>query len=154
MKIYIENFNLTILNEIEKAFHDVLVNSDAIIDVYTNEGIFNIEGNNSFILDPQDKEVKIIKNYFDNYNLIIDYSYFKKTKINSIYGNKHITKKIIRNYYKLNKHSKISLVIDIEENIDNNELIPNDIYFQCNEDININELFIKQEIIEFLSALN
>ena len=33
-------------------------------------------------------------------------------------------------------------------------MIENDIYFELNKEIDINEIFIKKEIIEFLSLLN
>jgi hypothetical protein len=36
----------------------------------------------------------------------------------------------------------------------NNKFIPNDIYFEIDKDIDINEFLIKKEIIEFLSVLN
>jgi hypothetical protein len=34
------------------------------------------------------------------------------------------------------------------------KFIPNDIYFETEKDVDINDLFIKKEIIEFLSVLN
>lgn len=156
MKIYIENFNLNVLDEIEKIFKPHLVKSTALMRVYTDEGIYDIDNDNNkiFLLEPHDSKIEIIKGYFDNYNLIIDYSYFNKNIVNSIYGHKHISKKINSKYYKLASTSKIYLVIESQENIDTKELFHTDIYFECDENINLKDLFVKQEIIEFLSALN
>ena len=42
----------------------------------------------------------------------------------------------------------------IEYLLNNNKLTPHDIYFESNKDIDMNNLFVKNEIIEFLSLLN
>jgi hypothetical protein len=154
MKIYIENFNLNIINDIEKNIKNNLIKSKSFINVYTNEGIFIINEKEIYILESIDKEVKIIKNYYDNFNLIIDNSYFNKSLVESIYGNIHINKSITKNYYKFNQLSKLTLVIENENNVNNLLAKPIDIYFKCDENININDIYIKQEIIEFLYALN
>jgi hypothetical protein len=70
-----------------------------------------------------------------------------------VYGNEHLHKKIKKNIYKLNPKSKIYFIIESSSNSDN-KFVSTDVYFECNELVDINELFIKQEIIEFLSLLN
>ena len=58
--------------------------------------------------------------------------------------------KIKKDYYKINKKTDIQMIVEYN----NNKLVPNDIYFEIDKNNDINELFIKNEIIEFLSLLN
>ena len=154
MKIYINNLNLNILKDIQEALVKEVVNSEYYIQLYTNEGIFNIEKNYVYYLEPFDNDVKIYEKYFKDFTIIVDSSYFKKTITSSINGNKHLSINIKKDYYKLNKGSKIQLVIENHEDISSGHYIPSDIYFEFHENIDINEIFIKQDIIEFLSLLN
>jgi len=154
MKIYINNLNLNVLKDIQEILENQLVNSENYIQLYTNEGIFRIEQNNIYSLEPIDTDVKIYEKYFNDFTLIVDLSYFKKTSTTSIYGNKHLYTSIKRDFYKLNKQSKLQLVIENHENIIPGDYIPSDIYFEFDGTNDINELFIKHDIIEFLSPLN
>jgi hypothetical protein len=155
MKLYINNFNLNILKDIQKSLEDKLVLCENFIEIFTDEGIYCVEKNNIYILEPIDGEIKIF-NYFgdvNNFTLISDSSYFKKTIVPSVYGNHNVSLNIKKYIYKLNKNSKLQLIIlFIETN--NDKFIPSDIYFKINENTNINELSIKEEINEFLSLLN
>jgi len=142
MKVYINNFNLEILHDISNVFKDNLVDTKNYIELYTNEGIYNIEN----------KDIKIYEKYYNNFTLITDPSYFNKKNITSIHGETHLSLKRKKNYYKMNNNSDIYLVIKYYYK--SNNFIPNDIYFKINRDIDINDIFIKKEIIEFLSVLN
>ena len=94
-----------------------------------------------------------------------DYSYFEKRDVNCIYGTKRSQQKITKYIYRLNSdnthstaNSKIHFIIEIADIISYNLGIIDsgqrkDCYFESNENIDINELFVKQEIIEFLSVL-
>lgn len=154
MKIYINNFNLNNLPNIQKSLDDMLTETQIYTELYTNESIYQIDSKNIFLLEPKDEVIDVYKNYFNNITLIVDNSYFKKSIENSVHGNEHHHKKIKKNIYKLNPKSKICFIIESTNNLDNNKFIPNDLYFECNELVDIKELFIKQEIIEFLSLLN
>lgn len=154
MKIYINNLNLNILKDIQEALVKELINSEYYIQLYTNEGIFNIEKNNVYYLEPFDNDIKIYEKYFKDFTIIVDSSYFKKTITSSINGNKHLSINIKKDYYKLNKGSKVQLVIENQQDISSGHYTPSDIYFEFHENIDINEIFIKQDIIEFLSLLN
>lgn len=153
MKIYINNLNLTLINDIQKILDEYLVKTEKYIEVYTNEGIYQIDNENTFILIPNDGEIKILNDVYKNFTLIADYSYFEKKKYNSLIGDKIIHRKIVKNIYKLEKATNISLVIEKIE-LENCKLINYDIYFEFNGVFDIKEIFIKQEIIEFLSLLN
>jgi hypothetical protein len=153
MRIYINNLNLTILTKIQNSLNDLLIKMETYIELYTNESIYQIDNKRIYILEPKDGEISVYKNYFNDITLVVDNSYFKKSIENSVYGNEHLHKKIKRNIYKLNAKSKICFVIELAENLDN-LFVPNDVYFECDELIDIKEIFIKQELIEFLSLLN
>ena len=76
------------LDEIEKIFKPHLVKSNTLMRVYTDEGIYDIDNDNNtiLILEPHDSKIEIIKGYFDNFNLIIDSSYFNKNIVNNSDG--------------------------------------------------------------------
>lgn len=148
MKIYINHFNLQIVNEIQELFIKQLVNTATYIQLFTNESMYQIENNNIYCLEPIDKDIKMYENYYDELTLIVDSSYFKKTLVSSIYGNKHCHTIIVKNVYQLDKNSKIKMVI---ENWEGSANIKSDIYFESDTDVDINDQFIKKEISEFLS---
>ena len=152
MKIYINNFNLDILNDIADLFKDQLINTEKYIKLFTDSGIYRIDKKKINTLEQVDKDVKIYDNYYNKFSLIVDYSYFNKEQVNSILGETHISLQIIKQYYKINKNSDLQLVITYLNY--NNKPTANDIYFEINKEVNINDVQIKNEIIEFLSLLN
>jgi hypothetical protein len=154
MKIYINNFNLNNIYNIQKSLTDILVDTQNYTELYTNESIYYIDFKNIFSLEAKDGEISVYNNYFNNISLIVDNSYFKKKPETSINGNVHLHKKIKKNTYKLNAKSNLSFVIEMVDNLYNNIYVPNDVYFEYYKTFDIKELFIKQELIEFLSLLN
>lgn len=152
MKIYINNLNLDIINDLSDIFKEQIFNSETYIKLYTNEGIYRIEDKKIYLLDSCDKNIEILKNYYNNFTLIVDTSFFHEHICSSIHGDNHLSFQTKKNCYKINPSSEIQLVI--EYILNNGKFVPNDIYIESQKDININELFIKKEIIEFLSVLN
>ena len=152
MKIYIDKLNLDILNDIAELFKEYLVQTNNYISLFTNENIYHIENKQSFVLDVVDNKIETFENYFNGFTLITDASYFNKTPINSILGHTHLSFNIKEYRFKLDIKSSLELVIKF--NLMNKISIPNDIYFEINKDVDVNETFIKNEIIEFLSVLN
>ena len=51
MRIYINNFNLDILNDISELFKEHMTNSDIYIELYTNDGIYHIEEKKIYFLE-------------------------------------------------------------------------------------------------------
>lgn len=139
---------------IQKLLSDILVETHKYSEIYTNESIYHVDNKNIFLLEPKDGDIRIYEKIYDNITLIVDNSYFIRHLETSLNGNKHLQIKITKYVYKLNPQSKISLVIIIAETSDVDSFISNDIYFECENIIDIKELFNKQEIIEFLSLLN
>jgi len=152
MRIYINNFNLDILNDISEVFKEYMTHSETYIELYTSEGIYYIEEKNIYFLDTCDKDIKMFENYYNNFTLIVDPSFFQKQTCSSIHGDTHLALQTIKKIYKINPSSEIQMVIKHISN--EGKFIPNDIYFETEKDININDLFIKKEINEFLSVLN
>lgn len=152
MKIYINNFNLDILNDIAEIFKEYMINSETYITLYSNEGIYRIEDKKVYLLETCDKDIKLFNNYYKNFTLIIDPSFFNKNVCSGIHGDTHLSFQIKKQYYKINPSSEIQLVVKFILN--NNKLLSNDIYFESNKDIDINNQFVKNELIEFLSLLN
>jgi hypothetical protein len=152
MKIYINNFNLDILNDIANLFKENLFDTKTYIQLYTNENIYAIDNKNIYVLDIIDKDIKQYEKFYKNFTLIVDPSYSNKQQVNSIHGETHLSFETKKNYYKFNNNSNINLVIKF--NIVDSKLLPVDIYFKIDKDIDINDIFIKKELIEFLSVLN
>jgi hypothetical protein len=147
MKIYINNFNLNIATEIQNLLINQLVHTEKYIQVYTNECVYQVEQKNIFKLEPVDKDIIVYENYFDEFTLIVDPSYFDKKPISNINGIKHFHTVVTKNYYKFDNNSKLKFVI---ENLENSTNIKNDVYFEIDEDIALDDLFIKKDISEFL----
>ena len=152
MKIYINNLNLNILNELSNNFKNLLIDTKQYIILYTEEGIYEINNKLIYRLEQIDRDIKQYENFYNEFTLIIDPSFFNKHIETSIIGTKHISNQIVKYIYKLNKKSDLNLII--EYYLHDSKMIENDIYFELNKEIDINEIFIKKEIIEFLSLLN
>jgi hypothetical protein len=152
MKIYINNFNLDILNNISDLFRDKLAYSETYINVLTDESMYIINNKDICLLNSIDKDIITYQNYYKDFTLIVDKSFFNKDKVLSVIGETNLSFQIKKDYYKMNKNSNIQMII--EYYFVNNKFIPYDIYFEIDKDIDINEFLVKKEIIEFLSVLN
>ncbi|MFY7729313.1 MAG: hypothetical protein ACOVRN_07345 [Flavobacterium sp.] len=82
--------------------------------------------------------------------MIVDRSYFRETSQESIHGDTHYALQIDHYIHKLSKHGRVELVIEYTQR----DVEPHDLYFHVPESTNLNDLFIKQELSEFLSMLN
>ena len=152
MKIYINNLNLNILNELSNNFKNLLIDTKQYIILYTEEGIYEINNKLIYHLEQIDRDIKKYENFYNEFTLIVDPSFFNKHIETSIIGTKHISNQIVKYIYKLNKKSDLNLIIEYNSN--DSKMIENDIYFELNKEIDIDEIFIKKELIEFLSLLN
>ena len=113
-------------------------------DIYSSDGIFRIQNDNIYQLIPQDKPIE--KTIYNNTEFIIDKSYFSFR--NEIYCIPiiHLEFNIEYIEFKLNNKSKISLIIEKNNNI----II--DTYFYTKENILHN--YFKDDILIILSLLN
>ena len=162
MKIYINHLNLDALPEVLKSLTNNYINSETYIQIYSSDGIYEINNMSSKKLTPIDNDIQILENYHENYTLLVDPSYYSVEEVFQI-NNEHISRKMKRCFFELNKNSKIKLVIEGEVLDDkhfykriSNEygIAPNDIYFELPEKTNITDALVKNELIVFLSCLN
>ena len=162
MKIYINHLNLDALPELLKTLNNNYINSETYIQIYSNDGIYEINNTCSKKLMPIDNDIQILENYHENFTLLVDPSCYGVEEVFQI-NNDHISRKMKRCFFEFNKNSKIKLVIEGEVLDDkhfykriSNEygIAPNDIYFELPEKTNITDALVKKELIVFLSCLN
>jgi len=162
MKLYINNLNLDILPNIMKAFEEFSFKTETYIQVYSNDGMYKIDNSNITKFINNDIDIKIIEKYYNDFSIIVDPSYFTTETAYQI-DTEHISIPIKKNIFKMNKNSNIMLVIECEIKQDNNffkknntenALVPTDIYFELPNNTDVNNILVKNEIIEFLSLLN
>jgi len=162
MKIYINHLNLDALPELLKSLNNNYINSETYIKIYSTDGIYEINNSSSKKLIPQDSDIEILENYHENFTLLVDQSYYGVEEVFQI-NSDHISRKMKRCFFELNKNSKIKLVIEGEILDDKHffkristeyGIAPNDIYFELPEKTNINDALVKNELNVFLSCLN
>jgi hypothetical protein len=155
MKIYINNFDLNILNifiDDVISVSNLFKETESYIELFTDSGIYQIDNKFIYLLQPVDKPIIKYYNYYKDLTLIADPSYFEKELTNCINGNNHYSIQLKKEIYKMDTNTKFKLII--ESILINEKYSPNNIYFECETELNINDLFNKRELIEFLSMLN
>ena len=104
MRIFINNFNLDLLDEIERILKEKQTGFESYMEVNTNEGIYRIIDNKLYLLEQIDKDISILKNFYDNFTLIVDPSYFKEVETTSILGETHLHINIENKIYQSISH--------------------------------------------------
>lgn len=162
MKIYINHLNLDVLPELLKLLNNNYINSETYIQIYSSDGIYEINKSSSKKLIPQDSNIQILENYHEKFTLLVDTSYYNIEEVFQI-NSEHISRKMKRCFFKINNNSKIRLVIEGEALCDKHfykristeyGISPSDIYIELPEKTNINNALVKNELIVFLSCLN
>jgi hypothetical protein len=158
MKIYINNFNIDLLDSIIKQLDDNYVGSETYIQIYSTDGVYQINEKNITKLKPNDKSIKIFEKYYENFTLIVDESYYTKEIMNCL-NPEHTSTNVKRCFFKINKTSFLNLVVEGIESINFSKknkynINSSDIYFEISDSIDINDALVKKEIIVFLSLLN
>lgn len=155
MKIFIKNYSLSKLTNKISLLNQYLIDTKTKLEITTNDGQYYIDNLKVCKIIVNDKDTILYENYYNNLDLLVDYSNEVIIETNQI-PNYNI--EIISKYYyfALNKTTKLKFVIqtyndDIEEL---NKIKPLDFYFEIEEDVEINSIFIKDEINVFLSLLN
>ena len=168
MKIYIDNYKpISVLDKLS-LLDSYFIKKNNIIEIYSISGIYNITNTKIYQMIPySDNKSIIITNYYKNNSLIIDNSVFIQEETHHI-PNNHIHLNLTSFIYAINSKSKLYLIIEgydkennsITNNNDRyNNFIPSNFYFEiidkkdANEKFDINDPFIKNDIIEFLLLL-
>jgi hypothetical protein len=151
MKIFIDNYNLSNLKNKIQTLDKYLVNTTKTRECFSKYGHFYIDRSNVYRIIQNDKKVQIIEKYLDNLTFIIDYSTTSKEKENQIPSDSTILP-LQNNYYSVVPNSKIKLVIQKNDYYGEIDLV--DFYFEIKEEVDITNIFIKNELNVFLSLLN
>lgn len=141
MKIYINNFNIDILPSIIKSLTEYYINSETYIQIYSEDGIFQINDASTKKQNSTDKEIQIFKEYYENFTLIADPSYYTLEQTYNI-PSEHLSTTVKRCFFTPDKNSIFKLVIEgtiLEENNKNNKdsiygIHPYDIYIEVDND--------------------
>jgi hypothetical protein len=155
MKIYITDYSLSKLKTRISSLKKYLVEEKSKFEVISNEGQYYIDNSKIYKFVIIDKETKLYKNYYDDLSLLVDKSYSILSETNQIPNcNIEISSKYF--YFALNKSTKLTFVIKtFDEVTDNmNDINPCDFYFELDGDVEINNIFFRDEINVFLSLLN
>uniref|UniRef100_A0A6C0LJT2 Uncharacterized protein n=1 Tax=viral metagenome TaxID=1070528 RepID=A0A6C0LJT2_9ZZZZ len=112
MKLYLSNLDLSKIT-IDK-IKEYCIISDNMKEIYTDEGVYvskNGQGYKkySFI----DNDIKFIKNYLENHDLIIDESFVYKSKetVSRIPVNHNVIH-VTKNEYKMSPKSPVTLAVE------------------------------------------
>lgn len=153
MKLYIPTIDIKNItyNNLEK----FKVLHDDVVEMYSDEGVYVSKNNSGFKkLDIIDGDIKMIRNYTSNHNLIIDESFvFKSKEYVSRLPKSHHIMKIQKREYKMSPKSPITLVIEVHDKVVTN------IYFMMTEKHgkyslpDINNQFTKETIDEFIKLM-
>lgn len=152
MKIYIHPLAIDDISALQTQFTDILRSTITYTEVYTTEGFYRVDSRNVYRLEPVDQPIAVHPSYHGQTTLIVDPSTFKRTLERAICGTEHCVQEIQKQYFRLNAKSKMSFVLEFMRRAE--EWVVSDIYFESDDPVNVQELFVKQEIIEFLSLLN
>ena len=152
MKIYINKLNLTILPDVHLMLRKHLLKSEQYIELLTNEGIYRIYSSTIEQCIPKDAPIHLHKNYYNEFELIVDESTYDVQQVTSIHGDKHLQQHVTKYTYKTG-HSHLFFVIELSEDDATKERMGKDCYFETTSLADIQEIFIKQTIIEFLCEL-
>jgi len=156
MRVYIHPFHTLPFHTMQTTLSDLLTNTHSYTEIYTNESIYQVDSEQIVQLNPIDGEKIIYKEFIQGITLVVDHSYFQKTVETSIHGNEHVHHTMKKYVYRLHPKSKLKLIIETKEGkaLNMNDVLITDVYFEFDEIVDIKELFVKREIIEFLSLLN
>jgi hypothetical protein len=166
MKIYINHFNLFCLNSLLKDLKKYHLKTENYLQFYSSDGIFIINESEILQLKPIDRDITMLKNFYNDFTLIVDPSFYIVEKVFQI-PTKYALIKMKKTIFTLNndKNSNLKLVIEMEIidkiengfnflNTNNNDLQFKDIYFELPNETNIDNILVKEELIVFLSLLN
>lgn len=160
MKIYLTNIlPSSLMNKLTKLTNTFGNPIEKIkYSIYSEEcGIYEIKDKNVFRIEPTfSPDYEIIKNFNKN-NLLVDKTKYTLIPIISQLPVKYIISKYYEYEFKLTQKSNLSLVIRCFQETHNYEkvMIPFDFYFiYKDENLDLNNVFFKEDFNVFLSQLN
>lgn len=153
MRIYIKDYNIkNIINKLhilEKYYNEY----DKFINIYSSEGIYFITNNILNKINYNDKKIIYKENYYDKKTIIIDNSNAEYEETCQIPPN-HLKMEIHKYSYFIDKKSKIKLVIECDKDLNKTNILIYDLYLELPEKTDVDDVFVKKDLIVFLSLLN
>lgn len=162
MRVYINHFNLDALPNMLTMLDDKLVKTETYIQVYSIDGIYQIGMSTMKKQTSVDSDIEILNDYHENFTLIVDKSHFVEEDAAS-FDPDHISTRMKRCIFETSKNAPIKLIIEgetVEErggffkNKTSQNLVPNNIYFEMDNNLNVRDALVKKELIGFLLLLN
>lgn len=151
MKVYINQLNIELASHFAKTFEPFLHHVDRTIELFTDEGMYVVDEQHTFRLQPVDIPIVQYPEFHAGVTLIADPSIVKRHLVQGVYGCEHHVQTVDTHVYKMPAHTHVTLVIQYLANAR-----PKDIYFEVKPDGQtrvVDDLFVKSELIEFLSHL-
>ena len=163
-KIYLNDCKPSLLTKKFIKLDEYFRRTEKYTEILSPDGIFSIENEKMYKLKPIDKE--IVTHSFENFELLLDNSYFEREIVLSQIPYDNITFAYHRFYYSqepIGKNTFLIFVVEgVYENNNNNNKIndnkdkylnftPTNFYFLMNE--KFDNILIKKELNVFLSIL-
>jgi hypothetical protein len=140
----------------QKKMDKYLIKKENLIDVYSKNGIYLVDDNNTYKIKIKNEEVEDL--VINNTEYWLDKTIIEK-KIVSQLPNEHLSVPLIKLIYSINDKSECKLVVEcvinnhsLEPNYDN--LTPINYYFEINSFLKNDILNYMQDSNVFLSMLN
>jgi hypothetical protein len=145
------------INKVLKNLDKYLINKQTSNDIYSKEGIYQINENQTyklFIKSEKIHENVELKTHDDRIaTLVIDDSIIQKVLVHQI-PYEHVNIPLTIHKYSLNKNNKIGLMLVIEFIQNKDNLKPINYYFECATEICDSNNLPIEDINVFLSLLN
>lgn len=164
MRVYINQLNIELSPQFASMFQSYFQKKYSYMEVFTDEARYHIDSKHVHRVEVLDKEIVSYPGFYKNVTLVVDHSTYTKQRTSSVCGQQHVAHTVCNYVYRMPSHTHIQLVIQYRQQ--GIKETPWDIYFEV-LDINlkkgkdqqlvtkrdIDDLFVKNELIEFLSHL-
>jgi hypothetical protein len=165
MKIYIVQYNPKLFKQSMTTISNLLVGTVERKEIYSEKYGMQITKNNKVyqIESKFETQMEIIK--YNDFDILLDYTSYNQIDIISQLPVDYILIKYWYFEYKLNKQSKLKLIVKCIKEEDNNKnemlmnfapinFIPTDLYFEYDDKFDLNNSHFQEEFNMLLSHIN
>lgn len=163
MRVYINHFDLDALPNILTMLNkNKETKPETYIQVYSIDGMYQIGPTTIKKQIVVDNDIEIFNDFHEDFTLIVDKSYFIEEDTTHIEP-EHLSTQMKRFVFDVSKTFQIKLIIEAEAVEEKNmfyknkmspNFIPNNIYFEMSNNINVCDALVKNDLIGLLSLLN
>ncbi len=173
MKIYVVKYNPFLFKKNISKLEDLLVSTVQINEIYSEKYGLQIIANNKVHQIESQFDTKMEMKNYNGFDLLLDRTKYTKSDVISQLPINYILSKTWHFEYKPNKQSNLALIVKCikeekeekeekekkQEKQDEGEckvfdLIPIDLYFECDDNQDFNHKFFQEEFNMLLSQLN